>query len=121
MEGLILVAHGSKKDLSNKEFVNLVNLIKQKDKNFSQIEAAFLEFASPNIFDVVDDFVKKGISTIYIYPYFLNSGKHVSIDLPNIIQMLDSSNSLVKFILLRHFGKSEMISDIILEDILLLK
>ncbi len=117
MKGLVLIAHGSKKDLSNNEFLDLVDMIKEKDDSFSEVEASFLEFASPDIDNVVQRFVKNGISKIYFYPYFLNSGKHVSVDLPNIINRLRNSNTSVEFILLTHFGKSEKISDIILEDI----
>jgi len=117
MNGLVLIAHGSKKDLSNNEFRKLVDEIKEKDDKFSQVEAAFLEFASPDITTVVERFVKEDISKIYFYPYFLNSGKHVSVDLPNIISKLERDNASVEFLLLTHFGKSEKISDIILEDI----
>ncbi len=117
MNGLVLIAHGSKKDLSNNEFRKLVDEIKEKDDKFSQVEAAFLEFASPEIVTVVEKFIKDGISKIYFYPYFLNSGKHVSVDLPDIIGELESNNTSVEFMLLTHFGKSEKISDIILEDI----
>ena len=117
MNALILVAHGSKKDLSNKEFVKLVDEIRNKDKSFSKIQAAFLELATPSIQAACKEMIFKKMSKIYFYPYFLNTGKHVGIDLPNIIKELKESNPSVEFILLEHFGKSNKISDIILDDI----
>ena len=119
MRGLILIAHGSKKDLSNNEFIDLVNEVKNKNRDFNEIQAAFLEFASPDINTVVNTYLEKEFNEIYFYPYFLNSGKHVSVDLPNIIKELQKSNPEVKFNLLTHFGKSEKISDIITNDITL--
>ena len=117
MNGLILIAHGSKKDLSNNEFKDLVNEIKSKDKDFEEIDAAFLEFATPNIDMVVKEQIEKNITKIYFYPYFLNSGKHVSVDLPNIINSLQDVYTNIDFMLLEHFGKSDKISDIIINDI----
>ncbi len=86
-----MVAHGSKKGLSNDEFQNLANKIISEDTDFEKIDAAFLEFATPNIATVVKKQIEQNIKKIYIYPYFLNSGKHVSIDLPNIINTLQES------------------------------
>ena len=117
MNALVLIAHGSKRSLSNEEFISLANEIKSKDKNFSKIEAAFLELATPSIQTVSNNLISQNISKIYFYPYFLNSGKHVGVDLPYIINELKEENPTVEFILLEHFGKSNRISDIILDDI----
>jgi sirohydrochlorin cobaltochelatase len=117
MNGLILIAHGSKKDLSNNEFLALVDEIKTKDENFDQVKASFLEFAYPDIKTIVEEYIAENITKIYFYPYFLNSGKHVTNDLPDIINDLTKNNPLIEFILLTHFGKSDKISDIILSDI----
>jgi len=117
MNALALIAHGSKKALSNEEFIKLVEDIKNKDTNFSDIKAAFLELANPSIQSVCEEFISKNVSKIFFYPYFLNSGKHVIIDLPNIIKELQKNNPSIEFILLEHFGKSSRISDIILDDI----
>ena len=117
MEGLIMIAHGSKKSLSNHEFLDLVSEVENKDKKFSKIEASFLEFATPNIETVVKSFLNNGITKIFFYPYFLNSGKHVSVDLPDMINKLKDNYPLIQFTLLPHFGISNKISDIIIEDI----
>ena len=119
MDALVLIAHGSKRSLSNEEFVVLGNEIKNKDKKFSKIETAFLELATPSIQTVTNNLIASKISKIYFYPYFLNSGKHVGVDLPNILNELKEENPFVEFILLEHFGKSDKISDIIIEDITL--
>ena len=85
MNALVLIAHGSKRALSNEEFLKLANEIKDKDTSFTKIEGAFLELASPSIEEVSEKLISQNISKIYFYPYFLNSGKHVSVDLPEIM------------------------------------
>ena len=111
-----MIAHGSKKDVSNDEFKNLVDEIKMKDDEFEQINVSFLEFAQPTVFMAVKNQIEKNIDRIYLYPYFLNSGKHVSVDLPTILTTLQKDYPKIKFILLNHFGKSNSISDIIVND-----
>lgn len=117
MKAIIFIVHGSKKEKSNNEFLELVKNISQKDKKYDLKKAAFLEFAMPDINSVVDEFVKKGAKEIKLYPFFLNSGKHVLIDLPNILSNLKKEYSDINFTLLEHFGKSKKIEDIILSDI----
>lgn len=117
MKAMIFVVHGSKKEKSNNEFLQLVENISKKDKKYDLKKAAFLEFANPDINSVALEFIKKGAKDIYFYPYFLNSGKHVVVDLPNIVEDLKKQYSDINFTLLPHFGKSSNIENIILNDI----
>ncbi len=117
MKAIIFIAHGSKKDQSNNEFVNLIEKVSKEDTKYNFKKAAFLELSTPCVQEVAVEFIKKDVKDISFYPYFLNSGKHVLIDLPNIIENLKKEYPLVEFKLLSHFGKSEKIKDIILSDI----
>ncbi|RXK14464.1 hypothetical protein CP965_03175 [Halarcobacter mediterraneus] len=116
-KGIIFIAHGSKKEESNKEFIEMVNKISQKDNNYDFIKPAFLELVTPDIKSVATEFIIKGAKRIVFYPFFLNSGKHVQIDIPNIIKDLREEAPEVNFELLPHFGKSQKIEEIILSDI----
>jgi sirohydrochlorin ferrochelatase len=118
MKALILVAHGSKKDKSNQEFKDLGEEIKKLNSNkYKRIETAFLEFAKPSIEEIVEQLDSKNITEISLYPYFLNSGKHVVNDIPNIIEELRSNYQNIRFKLFPHFGSSKKISTIISEEI----
>ncbi len=117
MKALVFIAHGSKKELSNQEFISMVNSIKQKDTNYDFIEASFLELAIPDIKNCSEKLIEKGVKKIYYYPFFLNSGRHVVSDIPNIIEELKSQYTNVEFELLKHFGSSKFIEEIIIKDI----
>jgi len=117
MRGLIIIAHGSKKEISNEEFIKMVENIKIKDKSYDLIDGSFLELASPSFEESIIKMVKKGVDKIFIYPFFLNSGKHVKVDIPNIIDRFTNEYSNISFTTLEHFGKSRYIEDIILKDI----
>ncbi|WP_419768063.1 sirohydrochlorin chelatase [Arcobacter sp.] len=118
MRALLLVAHGSKKDKSNEEFRHLVKEIKVLNSNkYEKIKSAFLEFAEPSIEEVVKELSIENVIEISIYPYFLNSGKHVVSDIPNILIALENKYPNIKFKLFPHFGSSQKISTIISEEI----
>jgi len=117
MKGLILIAHGSRKALSNTEFKNFVAELKQEETQYKILSAAFLELADPSIEEATKELIEENIEEIYYYPYFLNSGRHILTDIPEIIEKLQEENKDIKLTLLPHFGKSEKIKNVVLEDI----
>lgn len=117
MKSLIIIAHGSKKKSSNNEVIDIVNNIKNSDTHYDIVEPAFLEFAIPNLEKSIEICIDKSSTDIDIYPYFLNSGKHVTVDIPDLIEKIKSKYPKTNFTVLPHFGKSKTITDIILSDI----
>jgi len=117
MKGLIIIAHGSKKELSNNEFISFVQQIAKQETQYKSVEPAFLEIATPSIQEVTKSLLEQNIDDIYYYPYFLNSGKHVTRDIPKIVEELKEKYKEKNFTLLDHFGKSQKIVDIVLNDI----
>jgi len=118
MKALILIAHGSKKEKSNEEFRNLVSLVREKNQDkYENIVASFLEFEGPSLQNAVKELAFKNASSITVYPFFLNSGKHVVFDIPDIIQELEKEYPNIEFNLLSHFGTSDKIASIISQDI----
>tara|TARA_B110000046_G_C12823898_1_gene326563 strand:+ start:168 stop:524 length:357 start_codon:yes stop_codon:yes gene_type:complete len=117
MKSLIIIAHGSKKATSNNEVLDIVNNIKKSITLYTIIEPAFLEFALPSLDNSIEICINKNSTDVDIYPYFLNSGKHVTVDIPDLIVEFKSKYPKIKFTILPHFGQSKTITDIILSDI----
>jgi len=116
MKSLIVIAHGSKKKNSNNEVIEIVKQIKKSKTQYLLIEPAFLEFATPSIEQSVKKSIDKNYLEIFIYPYFLNSGKHVTSDIPKAIKELEIKYPKAIFTILPHFGQSNKINQIILAD-----
>ncbi len=116
MTALIIVAHGSRVDSSNKEVITLVQNIK-KENNSLYISYAFLELCNPSLFDEIEKQIEKGIKKIKVFPYFLAAGKHVKSDIPNIIKQLKIKYPNIKFELLPHLGICKGISSLILSNV----
>ena len=116
--GIIMVAHGSKRAHSNEEFIELVQKVRLKNAiNFNDVQYAFLELAHPSIATTIEKMCTQNMDEIYIYPYFLNSGKHVVVDIPNIVSTMQENCKNIKIKIIKHFGESENIPSIISNDL----
>jgi len=118
MKGLLLVAHGSRREESNKEFEAMVSLLKKEHlSSYFKVEAVFLEFARPGLDEALHAMIHEGLKEVQIYPFFLNSGKHVHHDIPEKICEVQALYPDITFKLLPHFGSSLHIQRIIALDL----
>ena len=118
MKALLLLAHGSRRKQSNVEVVKLIEKIKGRcSAQFEVIYPAFLELSSPSIPEGIKMCADDGATSILVLPYFLNSGRHVHEDIPNLII---ESKKLYPNICIEtapHIGASDLIVDALLNSI----
>ena len=112
-KSLLIVAHGSRKKVSNIEIHQLANNISMKLKSFPIVEACFLEIAEPSIPQGIEICVQKGASEVLIMPYFLAAGRHVIEDIPNIVDNERAKYPGIAITSLPYFGSSPVIVDIL--------
>jgi len=82
---VLLVGHGSSESHANDSMLQVLEIIRKK-KNYSIIEAAFLELSPPFIPEVIQTCINKGAEEILVVPYFLNRGRHIRRGIPQIIR-----------------------------------
>ncbi|MBI1422021.1 MAG: cobalamin biosynthesis protein CbiX [Gammaproteobacteria bacterium] len=86
MRALLVVAHGSRRSVSNDEVRQLTNELRvAAGQEFAKVECAFLELAEPSIPDGISCCVSEGATEVVILPYFLSAGRHVAKDIPEIV------------------------------------
>ena len=112
-KSLLVVAHGSRKKISNIEIHQLANNISMKLQTFSIVEACFLEIAEPSIPQGIESCVNQGASEVLILPYFLAAGRHVIEDIPNIVDEEKTKYPDILITSLPYFGSSPVIVDIL--------
>lgn len=104
---LIIVAHGSRRASSNDEVMRLGQKVKDaKAKEFALVLTSFLEFANPSLEESILESIEKGVGEVVILPYFLASGNHVTRDIPEIIQKVQTSHPDVTLTLKEHLGSA---------------
>ena len=112
-KALLVVAHGSRKKVSNIEIHQLANNISLKSEVFDIVEACFLEIAAPSIQDGIQSCIENDVSEILIMPYFLAAGMHVIVDIPTIVDKERLKHKGVTIKSLPYFGSSPVIVDIL--------
>lgn len=81
--GVVLVDHGSRREESNQELLQLAQNW-QAAGPYSIIEPAHMELAEPSIGQAFDRCVERGATRVVISPFFLLPGRHWLNDLPRL-------------------------------------
>ena len=116
METLLLVAHGSRKEIANQEVRDLAARIeKHSASGFETVVPAFLEFAQPDIGAGVDYCVKLGAKKITVVPYFLSAGAHVNRDVPCQLEIANLRYPGIELHVTQHFGAADGIVESVID------
>lgn len=92
----LLIAHGSREERSNREFLELVDRF-SKGAGREAVLGAFLDLASPSIPEAIDACVTAGAKDVLIVPLMLFWGKHVAQDVPKMIDDARKRHPRVRF------------------------
>ena len=107
MESIIVVGHGSpKKDANRMDVVGkMLHAMLHPECAGQCVKICYLQFEQPDLKTAIDDTMKNSNPRrVIIHPYFLNSGMHVTKDIP---EMIDEARALypgVEFICTEPLG-----------------
>ena len=115
MEALLLIAHGSRRQQSNDEVTALAARLREAcSMDYGIVHAGFLELAAPSIPEGIQACVEEGASKITVLPYFLNSGRHVVEDIPELVAEAKTRYPDVDVIVAPHLGASSLMVDLLI-------
>ena len=115
MKALLLVAHGSRRKQSNEEVVELADKLKKNCADqYGIIHAGFLELSETLIPDGIRNCVNDGATSIVVLPYFLNSGRHVVEDIPDIVEETRTEYPGIDIKVAPHLGASHLMMDMLI-------
>lgn len=116
MKALLLVAHGSRRQESNDEVIRLTERLKESCGNhYDFFQTSFLEIASPPIEQGIALCIAAGATSITLLPYFLNSGRHVINDIPNIVKQTEQQFPAIKIEIAAHIGSSDLMLPLLID------
>ena len=114
MKALLLVAHGSRRAQSNDEVDKIAKKLKAHcDDQYQIIHSAFLELAETLIPDGIKKCVDDGATSLIVLPYFLNSGRHVVKDVPEIVNKEKTKYPTIDIKIAEHLGASALMLDLL--------
>ncbi len=117
MNGLLVIAHGSRNPDSNLETARLIEAMTARKTRYDLITHAFLEIAQPDIATGVACLDAHGVNAITVLPYFLARGNHVSRDVSGIIRALSDAYPAIRFDLRPHIGAAPRMPDFVLDHL----
>ncbi|MCA9406959.1 MAG: CbiX/SirB N-terminal domain-containing protein [Candidatus Omnitrophica bacterium] len=116
MRAVLLISHGSRYQKTVDEIAILSNALKER-KAADIVEFAFLELAAPSIPEGIDICAEKGATEILILLNFLNAGRHVDVDIPDIIEESQKKHPGVSIRISKPVGQHDRIVDLFLDII----
>ena len=116
MNGILILAHGSKRQETEKILDSLVRKVKAKTGE-ELVYPAYLQFSEQNLETGIERLIAQGASNIRIMPMFLFDGIHVTRDIPGELAEIMSKHPGVSVKMSRHIGDDDRIADIIVDRI----
>lgn len=114
MKALLLVAHGSRRSLSNDEVRELAARLADRTSDYPIIKAAFLELAEPSIPDGIQACIDAGAQEVTVMPYFLSAGRHVVEDIPREVAVKQNEHPGLSIRIAPYLGMADGIAEVIL-------
>ena len=81
MKGVLILAHGSREDDTEKTMDAIAEMVKEKLPD-TIIETAYLQFRERDLKNGLENLIRQGANDILLIPYFLFSGVHIRHDIP---------------------------------------
>ena len=81
--GIIVIDHGSRREESNRQLLDYVDLLKER-AGYRIVEPAHMEIATPDMAMAMNNCVRQGARYIVIHPWFLGPGRHWREHIPQL-------------------------------------
>jgi len=114
MDSVLLISHGSRSSKSKEEVRTLVKYLKERT-GVPVFEYAFLEIESPGIPEGIDRCVAQGATKVTVLLNFLNSGRHVNNDIPDIVAAAARKYPQVHFSISAPVGQHGRIAELFID------
>lgn len=114
MKALLVMVHGSPLEESNDDVRKVVELIRGR-KIYPIVEVAFLDVNRPTIPESIDGCVRRGATEIIAVPYFLHAGRHVYVDLPDLLEEASQRHRTVSIRMSDYLGREPILARLLVE------
>jgi len=103
-DAILLIDHGSRRKEANAVVAHVAALVKQELGAGSIVEPAHMEIAEPTIEQGFSRCVERGATRVIVHPFMLAPGRHVSEDLPALVERCAAAHEGVTFVMAAPLG-----------------
>lgn len=115
MNGVLILAHGSRKKDTEETFEKIVRMAAEKVD--VAVESAYMEFSEKNIEKGLGNLLQKGVTHVKIVPYFLFSGMHIHKDIPEEVEAFLKGRPGVTYEMGKTLGTDPRLAEILVDRI----
>ena len=112
VEAVILLGHGSRVPEAGRDMEKVAARLREK-YGYGLVEVCFMSRLGPHFPEVFEKCVNLGAGKVLVIPYFLHSGIHLVLDIPEMLQEQAKRFPDVSLQMGRGFGFDEMLVDLV--------
>lgn len=112
---LLLIDHGSRRSEANALLDEVVALVKKRLGADAIVEPGHMEVAEPTITQGFARCVAQGATRVVAHPFMLAPGRHVTADLPRILEEVARNHDGVTFVIAPPLGSHPGIIEAIVD------
>ncbi len=112
---VLLIDHGSRRAAANALLDEVAALVSKRLGPESIVEPAHMEIAEPTIAEGFARCVEKGATTVVVHPFMLAPGRHVTEDLPRLVEEAAGRHEGVQFLMAAPLGSHSGVIDAVIE------
>jgi sirohydrochlorin ferrochelatase len=116
MNGILILAHGSKRFETEQILNSLVKKVIEKSGE-NLVYPSYLQFSEQNLEVGIEYLINKGATKIKVMPMFLFNGIHVTEDIPNELNAIKAKHPGIDIRLTGFIGDDDRIADIIIDRV----
>ena len=112
---IVLIAHGSRTVAANK--AHRAMAVDLEAGLGMPVWAAFLELADPLIPAAIHQATAAGATKVLVLPYFLYPGRHLSLDIPELVATTAEMHPDVEIVMLPGFGEDPAVLGVLVAQV----
>ncbi|MDR3568582.1 MAG: CbiX/SirB N-terminal domain-containing protein [Syntrophobacteraceae bacterium] len=116
VEAVIILGHGSRVPDAGKDMEKVAGRLSEK-YGYRLVEICNMSRIGPHFPEIFEKCVKRGATRVLVVPYFLHSGIHLLLDIPEMLQEEARKFPGVTVQMGRSFGFDELLVDLLRERI----
>ena len=115
-EAIILLGHGSRVPEAGRDMEQVAGRLQERC-GYPVVEVCSMSRLGPHFPEVFEKCVQQGATRVVVIPYFLHTGLHMRLDIPEMLQEEAGKFPHVKVCLGRGFGFDELLVDLVQQRI----
>ncbi len=109
---VIILGHGSRSDGNDAALKGLLAAIRESVSS-DIVEYAFLQYAKPTPDEALDRCIRQGVKKIVIIPFFMQSGVHVTKDIPAFLEKAKQNHPTLDIRVTDYVGAHPLMEQIV--------